>query len=81
MIEVGERIEENRLRVPRQLDARAQLTGKPRGLANVASYDFLIHRRDPVKDCCSALSRGSKKAFQVWRSTRKAGSRQRILLF
>jgi hypothetical protein len=78
--EVGEGVELHRVAAPRALDAGAELGGEPRRLADVPADDLLvlldgIHGRDP------AASLGSKKAFQGWGSTRKAGSRHRILDF
>jgi hypothetical protein len=76
VVEVDQGVELDRLIAPVALDARAELGRDLRRLMDVPSEDFLIliHVRDP-------LTVGSKKAFQVWGSTRKAGSRHGILVF
>ena len=76
VVQVGEGVELDRAVSPLAFDARAQLGREARRLMNVPTDDLLVlsHVRDP-------LTSGSKKAFRVWGSTRKAGSRHGILVF
>ena len=48
MVEIGQGIESDRLRVPRQLDPRAQRVRHLDGLAYITTDDFVIHDRDPL---------------------------------
>jgi hypothetical protein len=50
MVEVGQRVELNRLISPLALDARTKLGGETSGLADISADDLLIliHDRDPL---------------------------------
>ena len=48
MVEVGEGVEPDRLRLPCQLDARPQLVWELGGLPYIATNDLVIHGRDPL---------------------------------
>ena len=59
VVEVGECVQPDRLRLPLQFNARAQLVGETRWLAYIATDDFVIHGRDPLR-----VARANKKAFR-----------------
>ena len=74
MVEVRERVELDRLAIPRACECCAEVVGETLRLADVSGNDFPINVRDPLTE----TDGGSKKAFRVG-CTRKAGSRHLIL--